>query len=573
MMKGKPTGSRDALLCVQDLGPVPPKPPDFLDSKPRSPLPSNQVATAMAPLSAIPGQLSASVSADAILPIRNRASSFKRKAGEQAAAAAAKVIRLASSSADLVSKLSDNKILVDKIAFDVSSEDFIDNVNPGLVDLLSKISLAMSSQHTMISDVVSEVQGLKTTVTELCSEYSKQSNDCALSFPTLESTSKPSSVPSVAGISKVNSRQPLRQAPLGTEHGPWIQAVRKKPQKAKGVTAAAVSADTGISSVANLDEDDIFCLSDPPAGNKPPPPKADPFLAAVKEAERSVLIHNLNLGQAPTLNPSTISSKVTAALLLCIAKCEPSSGGVVNAFVREIADDIMSMVQGMTFFGSVTRPSKNPSNSSENGSFYTIPVKLSFQNRQVASKIFETLRKYKVQVTTPYHKSLRASFALVQAKIRAENPGYQVRVNLDLNKKALKAFVRPNVEHAERYPWEFVGKPIPLPPDALNPKITEVEKMVLPTSPVLTTSDSAMVTDPGNKGSPPPSGSPSNRKKNSRSGSTAATAGNETTAGDGGGTGSAPRSVGGISTSNRFESLSQSTPPPSSRNEKSHAAR
>jgi hypothetical protein len=168
--------------------------------------------------------------------------------------------------------------------------------------------------------------------------------------------------------------------------------------------------------------------------SKPPPLKADPFLSAVKDAERSVLIHNLNLGQAPTLNPTTISSKVTAALLLCIAKCEPSSGGVVNGFVREIADDIMSMVQGMTFFGSGTRPSKNPSNSSENGSFYTVPVKLSFQNRQVASKIFETLRKYKIQVTTPYHKSLRASFALVQAKVRAENPGYQVRVNLDLNK-------------------------------------------------------------------------------------------------------------------------------------------
>ncbi len=458
---------------------------------------------------------------------------------------------------------------MDKIAFDVSSEDFIDNVNPGLVDLLSKISLAMSSQHTMISDVVSEVQGLKTTVTELCSEYGKLSNECALSFPTLESTSNPSSVPSVAGISKVNSRQPLRQAPLGTEHGPWIQAVRKKPQKDKRVAASAA---IGVSSVANQEDDDIFCLSDPPAGDKPPPPKADPFLAAVKEAERSVLIHNLNLGQAPTLNPSTISSKVTAALLLCIAKYEPSSGGVVNAFVREIADDIMSMVQGMTFFGSVTRPSKNPSNSSKNGSFYTVPVKLSFQNRQVASKIFETLRKYKVQVTTPYHKSLRGSFALVQAKIHAENPGYQVRVNLDLNKKALKAFVRPNVDHAERYPWEFVGKPIPLPLDALNPKITEVEKMVLPTSPVLATADSPMVTDPGNTGSPTLSGPPSNRKKTSRSGS-AATAGNETTAGDGGGTGSVLRSGGGIPTSNRFETLSQSTPPPSSRNETPHAAR
>jgi hypothetical protein len=65
---------------------------------------------------------------------------------------------------------------------------------------------------------------------------------------------------------------------------------------------------TAASSAATAEEDDIFCLSDPPMVSKPPPPKADPFLSAVKDAERSVLIHNLNLGQAPTLNPTTISS-------------------------------------------------------------------------------------------------------------------------------------------------------------------------------------------------------------------------------------------------------------------------
>jgi len=240
---------------------------------------------------------------------------------------------------------------------------------------------------------------------------------------------------------------------------------------------------------------------------------------------------------------------------------------VVNGFVREIADDIMSMVQNMTFFGSATRPCKNPSNSSENGSFYTVPVKLTFQNKQIASKIFDTLRKYKVQVTTPYHKSLRASFALVQAKIRAENPGYQVRVNLDLNKRALKAFTRPNVEHAERYPWEFVGRPIPLPLDALNPKVTEVEKMVLPTSPLLSSPGTTKVTE---RGHVPHSGSNSSKKNSSGSVSTAATAGNETTAGDVGVVGSTLVSV---TTVNRFDSLSQSTPPPSSRNENSPAAR
>jgi hypothetical protein len=197
----------------------------------------------------------------------------------------------------LVSKLSDNKILVDKIAFEVSSEDFMDSNNSGMNDLLSKMSLAMSSQHLMLSDVISEVQGLKSTVTELCTEYSKLSNNCALAFPPLEQTSStanpsPSSGPSVAGITKVNPRQPLKQPPRALMSVPGSKSLQ--------VTAA--------SSAATAEEDDIFCLSDPPMVSKPPPPKADPFLSAVKDAERSVLIHNLNLGQAPTLNPTTISS-------------------------------------------------------------------------------------------------------------------------------------------------------------------------------------------------------------------------------------------------------------------------
>jgi hypothetical protein len=35
----------------------------------------------------------------------------------------------------------------------------------------------------------------------------------------------------------------------------------------------------------------------------------------VKEAERSLLIFNLDLGQSPIMNPSTISARVTVALL------------------------------------------------------------------------------------------------------------------------------------------------------------------------------------------------------------------------------------------------------------------
>jgi hypothetical protein len=44
------------------------------------------------------------------------------------------------------------------------------------------------------------------------------------------------------------------------------------------------------------------------------------FGKAVKDAERSLLIFNLDLGQTPTINPATISNKVTSCLLNLLAK-------------------------------------------------------------------------------------------------------------------------------------------------------------------------------------------------------------------------------------------------------------
>jgi hypothetical protein len=51
-----------------------------------------------------------------------------------------------------------------------------------------------------------------------------------------------------------------------------------------------------------------------------------------------------------------------------------------------------------------------------------------------------------------------------------------------MNKRSLKAFIRPDVDNADKYPWEFVGQPIPLPEDALNPKFTDIEKISLSTT-------------------------------------------------------------------------------------------
>jgi hypothetical protein len=240
--------------------------------------------------------------------------------------------------------------------------------------------------------------------------------------------------------------------------------------------------------------------------------KSDPFSAAVKDAEKSILIHNLNLGQAPTLNPATISSKITAALLLCVAQVDPLAIGQVTACVKDTIDDIIGLVKGMTLFGSGTRPNRNPLKPEDNGKFYTVPVKLTFASKQIAIRVTEVLKgKYKLPITTPYHKSLRACFTHVQKEVRMLNPNHQVRVNLDIKNRVLKASVRLG----EKGPWELLNNSFPLPSEALDPKFQDIKSLSLPAlsasptkpSPHRRSSSNSMECgeDSSEKGSPPTS--------------------------------------------------------------------
>jgi hypothetical protein len=166
---------------------------------------------------------------------------------------------------------------------------------------------------------------------------------------------------------QVNARKPLNQPPLG-ESGSWATAVRHGKQKqAKSST---------MSSQWFQEEE-----SDYRQGKKTPS-KEEVFVKAVKEAERSILVFNLDLGQQPSMNTATISSKVTFSLVSTLDRKEkrPSPSQESKDFVG----DILSQVVRMEFFGSKTSPCKNPADKTLNGKFYTVPVKFMFKDRKTA---------------------------------------------------------------------------------------------------------------------------------------------------------------------------------------------
>jgi hypothetical protein len=202
----------------------------------------------------------------------------------------------------------------------------------------------------------------------------------------------------------------------------------------------------------------------------------------VKEAERSLLIFNLDLGQSPIMNPSTISARVTVALLDTYAEHNEMPKGSNSQDARDLVDDVISQVTRMEFFGSKTAPCKFPKDPLRNGAFFTVPVKMVFKDRRTAQTAAELLRKYLgLNTTTPYHRSLRAAITQAIKRAKEHNPSHHAKVNLDMNGRTLKCFIRPDTNPPGN--WTQWGNNIKLPSEALDPGSKDPSKVILPTSP------------------------------------------------------------------------------------------
>jgi hypothetical protein len=399
---------------------------------------------------------------------RSLSISSKRKAAESDRAS--KLIRLEEKGKTLHDSIQNSKVIIDEIANDIYAATA--NSDPAILAILSKIQAGMSSHNDIMGSILSEQEVIKIMIAE---SGEKQLNHVIITEP--PSTANPvinigdsSEYPSIS----IRSRKPLNQAPLGGEA--WSKVVGKKSQKTRKAEAAASHQVNPASAEAADTEGRV----NDQRSSFPPPPTESPFTITVREAERSVVIFNLDLGQAPLINPVTISTKVTAALVQQISKHEHVESAKV------IVDDILSMVRTMDCLGTSTRPCKDPKNPSRDNSFYTIPVKLVFYNKPTAKKVTDILRrKYKLNTTIPYHKSLKACITLAYKKLEQENPGYQVKINLDTVNQCLRGSIRkPVADCPETEKWIHTGKQIALPPEAMDTKLRNIPpSLSLPTSP------------------------------------------------------------------------------------------
>ncbi len=382
--------------------------------------------------------------------IRNRSNSTKRKNSAEDSSNA-KSARIEVSDCPHLKALNENSKIITKVLESLADHTGNDPIVSGCV---KSLAITMNSMNDILGVVMAErlIPGSspEVTVIEPVTGGNNQSN---FPFPPVN-----------------NSRKPLNQQPIGNTES-WSTAVSrqtKKAQQVKKITTNSGTQQTGTQGQTNNQ-----------AGVKT---GELPFVKAVKEAERSLLIFNLDMGQSTIMNPGTISAKVMVGLLYSLESREGGQKGNYSQDDRDMVDDIISQVVRMEFFGSKTAPCKFPNNQARNGEFYTVPVKMVFKDRKIAQTAADLLRTYfKIYPTTPYHKSLRAAITQAINKAKEANPGNHAKVNVYLNGKTLKCFIREDTNPPGKWNALDIRVPIPLP--ALDPGLRDISKVILPTSP------------------------------------------------------------------------------------------
>jgi hypothetical protein len=201
-------------------------------------------------------------------------------------------------------------------------------------------------------------------------------------------------------------------------------------------------------------------------------PEKAKFKEAIKEAESSSLIFNLDLGRVPLMNKETISKKATLALTTMAAKLEEGNNGSIPCEDTIAAiDDVLGIVEGMDFFGRKTKTYNN-SRDPRSGLFCTIPIRYRFKDKDDRIAAENVLRdKCGAHCSTPYPTMVRECIRQVVEKAKLDYPNNQVRVTVDTNNLGLRVSVR---EKKEDRVWDVFSHLVPLPKIALNVDIRKV---------------------------------------------------------------------------------------------------
>jgi hypothetical protein len=204
--------------------------------------------------------------------------------------------------------------------------------------------------------------------------------------------------------------------------------------------------------------------------------KVRKFAEAIRDAERSTLCFNLNMGNKPIMNKTTISERATLALTSMAAKVEGKNSVVPSPEIVAALDDVTSLVTSMELFGSNTKQykgkEKDKDDSTPAPTYCTLPVRYQFKDREQRVFAEKQLRDLcNVKCSTPYPAVVRECIKQVVTHVRETFPDDYIRVSVMVKDFALKLQRRPK---GKDLPWTTYPDLFKLPNEALDVSLKKV---------------------------------------------------------------------------------------------------
>jgi hypothetical protein len=198
-------------------------------------------------------------------------------------------------------------------------------------------------------------------------------------------------------------------------------------------------------------------------------PQVKKFKEAIRDAEKSTLVFNLDLGKVPIINQDTMSTKVTKALQTMAAKSDSCTGSIPKEDTVLALDDVLSIAKGIKFYGKTTKSYSNPKDKNS-GTFCTIPVRYDFADKDSRIYAESVLKsKGKVQCSTPYPAIVREASKQIVDQVKTLHPNHYVKVNIDTGTMTFRVVKRPMLDDdTGKKTWSDACDPVPIPPECLD---------------------------------------------------------------------------------------------------------
>ncbi len=199
---------------------------------------------------------------------------------------------------------------------------------------------------------------------------------------------------------------------------------------------------------------------------------------ALKRADTESVLFDANLGPQSVMNKKTLLPAFTAGLKASAEEVARKNEKELGEHLR-VASDALDCVGEVEFLGEKSKLYENrrDKNDPKNGTFCTMPIKLTFEDRQDRINFERTVKSHcGLRAVMSLPKKVRTEQTAFGNALRERYPGMLVMVRVDTRKLLFKGYMKKDGENK----WKECKEVYDIPKGILLQGYKAKEKMTLP---------------------------------------------------------------------------------------------